>query len=73
MQRISVQDTLGHTYAMEMFENDDTADSYWLEILGGESILDSLRTGTVMVVREEMFKGTWVETCRKLVVLEDSA
>ena len=71
MQRISVieiDDTV--PYAREMFENDDQAQAYWNELLDPErSVLPSLGRAAVMVIREELFKGTWVETCRKLVDL----
>ena len=71
MQRISVTDVDdGSSYAREMFENDDQAQEYWTELLDpARSVLPSLGCGVVMVIREELFKGTWVETCRKLVDL----
>lgn len=71
MQRISVIEIDDEVpYAREMFENDDQAQAYWNELLDPErSVLPSLGCMAVMVIREELFKGTWVETCRKLVDL----
>ena len=69
MQRISVIEVDGTTpYAREMFENDDDAQAYWRSLLDPESsVLPALPCRAVMVIREELFKGQWVETCRKLV------
>ena len=69
MQRISVIEVDGEIpYAREMFENDDQAQAYWNSLLDEESsVLNALPCQAVMVIREELFKGSWVETCRKLV------
>lgn len=69
MQRISVIEADGTVpYAREMFENDDDAQTYWKTLLDPEtSVLPALPCRAVMVIREELFKGQWVETCRKLV------
>ena len=72
MQRISVievDDTV--PYAREVFDNDDQAQAYWTEVLSDDSPLLALPCRAVMVIREELFKGTWVETCRKLVSVRD--
>ena len=59
-------------YARELFDNDDAAEQYWLSLLNPDtSVIPCLPCGAVMVVREEMFKGTWIETCRKLVSVHD--
>lgn len=72
MQRISVIEVDGEdVYARELFENDDDAQGYWLSLLTDGSVLTALGGMAVMVVREELFKGTWVETCRKLVDLRE--
>lgn len=69
MQRISVIEIdSGAPYAREMFENDDQAQAYWNSLLDEEtSVINALPCQAVMVIREELFKGSWVETCRKLV------
>jgi hypothetical protein len=73
MQRISIIEVDDTTpYARELFENDDAAEQYWLSLLNPDtSVIPCLPCGAVMVIREEMFKGTWVETCRKLVSVRD--
>ena len=73
MQRITVVEVDDDVpFARELFENDDEAQMYWIGLLGEGSVLPCLPCRAVMVVREELFKGTWVETCRKLVDLQRS-
>ena len=75
MQRISVIEVDDTTpYAREMFENDDDAQAYWRGLLDPESsVLPALPCRAVMVIREELFKGQWVETCRKLVDVREGS
>lgn len=68
MQRISVIEIDDTTpYAREMFENDERAEDYWRSLLEDGSVLEALPCQAVMVIREELYRGQWVETCRKLV------
>lgn len=71
MERVTVRTLDGEVLARETFENSDTAQAYWTSLLGDGSVLEALPYRCVTVVREELFKGEWVETCRKLADLGD--